>query len=722
MNKLQYEDLERVYKLYGYESCVINGVHVYEYKHGRYFGADIYSPDSKPSQKIIEIEKMYKKQGFATSIKSYCSLSELEVDLFRSFFHADSFKFQLRRRYENFVNRQLNGLPDNAKYEYINAPYQSVLYENDGIIQGEQEYEISPIDKVIDAYNNCAGPLLTIIEAAAGYGKTCTAYEIVNRLCLSDTDCIPLYIELSRNREARIFKHVLQNEIELQFQNVVTSEVVRHQIIEGRIPIVIDGFDELLSKDFSTDSIELRDVESMLNTILDLLVGNSRIIITSRKTAIFSSEEFNSLIDNKIHQYHILRLTLSEPKISNWLDSSRIQIINAHNIPIDSISNPVLLAYLRNISILELKEINRENTIVDKYLSLLLEREQVRQNLRMTNETQLRIFKKLVRFMCEFNIKADEKSIIKELIQEYNTEILTKYIDDYPEYPKPTYSELADTLSNHVLLDRKANENIGFINDFVFGTLIGMNFEDGKFIEHYNTTEIAKMITEDFANLAVTAYRIQSAEKKNKLWKELTNIPFKFSQNFLFQKDIYLCGKPCENNYKNTMITDMVIDSVSFTQLGLFTNVVFSNCIFNNCKFNRFSFSDSGFVNCILNDCILEPITEEIEQDVTMYIISCNSNNGIDSELYNDNTVEETEQEIEMNIEMQILQCFFKSHGHFSVMRRVTSIRESLCSYSRKEISKAIEKLRNSKLIVVNGDVCYIQREGIAYFNKNFQK
>ena len=61
--------------------------------------------------------------------------------------------------------------------------------------------------------------------------------------------------------------------------------------------ILIDGFDELLSKDFSTDSTELRDVESMLNTILDLLVGNSRIIITSRKTAIFSSEEFNSLID-----------------------------------------------------------------------------------------------------------------------------------------------------------------------------------------------------------------------------------------------------------------------------------------------------------------------------------------------------------------------------------------------------------------------------------------
>ena len=52
-------------------------------------------------------------------------------------------------------------------------------------------------------------------------------------------------------------------------------------------------------------------------------------------------------------------------------------------------------------------------------------------------------------------------------------------------------------------------------------------------------------------------------------------------------------------------------------------------------------------------------------------------------------------------------------------MKRITSIRESLTNYNRKEISKAIERLKKSKLIVVDGDVCYIQREGIAYFNKN---
>ena len=100
----------------------------------------------------------------------------------------------------------------------------------------------------------------------------------------------------------------------------------------------------------------------------------------------------------------------------------------------------------------------------------------------------------------------------------------------------------------------------------------------------------------------------------------------------------------------------------------------------------------------------------------------CDSNNNIADELYNDFSAKETEQECELDIEMQILYCFFKSYGHFSVMKRITSIRDSLNNYNRKEISKAIEKLKKSKLIVVDGDVCYIQREGIAYFNKNSQK
>lgn len=133
--------------------------------------------------------------------------------------------------------------------------------------------------------------MLLIIEAAAGFGKTCTAYEILNRYTENNSDKLPFFTELARNREARVFKHILLNEIDEQLPSGIKQNVVIDQITKGRIPLIIDGFDELISKDSKKE-----DVESMISTIVDLLKGEAKIIITSRKTAIFNSEEFLEII------------------------------------------------------------------------------------------------------------------------------------------------------------------------------------------------------------------------------------------------------------------------------------------------------------------------------------------------------------------------------------------------------------------------------------------
>jgi hypothetical protein len=94
----------------------------------------------------------------------------------------------------------------------------------------------------------------------------------------------------------------------------------------------------------------------MLSTIVDLLTENAKIIITSRKTAIFNSEEFhNWMIDRDIN-YTLARVTISEPKIENWLNRERLDIINSNNFPVEQIANPVLLTYLSYVKIDELKE------------------------------------------------------------------------------------------------------------------------------------------------------------------------------------------------------------------------------------------------------------------------------------------------------------------------------------------------------------------------------
>jgi Cdc6-like AAA superfamily ATPase len=105
----------------------------------------------------------------------------------------------------------------------------------------------SIIEKITDIIN-AKGPHLVILEAAAGFGKTCTAYEVLKEIvCSDDKNNIPIFAELSRNRKASVFKYVLLDEIDRLF-HYLKSDLVIYEIIQGRIPLIIDGFDELITK------------------------------------------------------------------------------------------------------------------------------------------------------------------------------------------------------------------------------------------------------------------------------------------------------------------------------------------------------------------------------------------------------------------------------------------------------------------------------------------
>ena len=51
---------------------------------------------------------------------------------------------------------------------------------------------------------------------------------------------------LSKNRSASIFRYILLDEIDHEYPTL-DSNLVTHEIRTGRIPLIIDGFDELLS-------------------------------------------------------------------------------------------------------------------------------------------------------------------------------------------------------------------------------------------------------------------------------------------------------------------------------------------------------------------------------------------------------------------------------------------------------------------------------------------
>lgn len=711
-------ELDALYIRYGYEPRKNKPTRVYLFTKSIYNGADIIT--SGTIEEAEELKTQYANLGYAVKIREFENINDAENTLFKDFFKADEVIQSLKRSYVFFVEKLMENLPENTKYQYIRSSYEVTEYNYDEydcrtlIVSSEND---SLVEKIVNKINNHVGPLLIIMEAAAGYGKTCTAYEILKEFISISSDKIPFFTELSRDRKATIFKHILQFEIEEQFSNRVDSNVVIHQIKKGRIPLIIDGFDELISKDFSFSSNQFEQVESMLSTIVDLLTDNAKVIITSRKTAIFNSEEFHNWMLDKNINYTLIKVTITEPSIENWLSKERIDIIRENNFPVEQISNPVLLTYLRYVNLEDLNKMIVENkSIVDRYFNFLLTREQTRQKLLIEPDIQLKIFRKLVRFLTEYDVKAESKEFIKELILDYNKTILEETRKKYMPEERPRIDQLADILTNHAFLDRKEKNLIGIVNEFVLGTLIAENLINGKYAKY--DKKFYKNISQSFALLAVQSFQVQPKENKEKLWSVLYEFEFQYDPQFFFKIDIEFKDEIIRN-YEQATLNGFELRNMNFIKCGQFISTIFTDCKFINCIFSFISFKKSSFVNCKFYDCTLSD--GEINtgySDEYFTIFGSTDNNNFVQNIFDCETVKTNDY---INLEKEILYLYFKKGSMKPRHRQLSQIKNELSELDSKSIAKTIHTLKSDDIIQLDGDLSHLTKKGISYFNENYR-
>lgn len=126
----------------------------------------------------------------------------------------------------------------------------------------------------------------------------------------------------------------------------------------------------------------------------------------------------------------------------------------------NSLSNPVLLSYLRYIDNNEFgKVVNAPFTLVNSYFKFLLTREIKRQNLPFSIEEQKIILRKLASCFAGYNITSDLRSHVKETIKELANDLIASKVTSQKDA-----DNLSNALTNHALLDRKGNCNVGFLN------------------------------------------------------------------------------------------------------------------------------------------------------------------------------------------------------------------------------------------------------------------
>lgn len=455
--------LDKLFEQYGYVHKEHNtSVCVYLLNQGMYHGAEVISLDDTDKSDIVN---RYSKLGYSTKLQHFKTVDEAEKYLFTGFFNPKATKADINRRYNEFKEAQLRfyGNSD-IEYKYINVPY-FVYREADGDIKRGTKDVVSDIQEEITR----KGAHLIIVEAAAGFGKTCTAYELYKSFLNSDQYTKPIFTELFNNRNAKQFKYVLWSEIDKEKDTTAKQDIVIYNIKKGRIPLIIDGFDELLSKDIDSGHNDQQDdfeqVETMLSTIGELLDGEAKVVLTSRKTAIFAGPEFIDWVEKYNGRFDVVRFQIEKPEIREWLSAERFDNIIKNEVPIDNISNPVLLTYLRNVSDRDFNDLlEHPDSITTKYFEHLLNREKQRQNLSIRWEDQMLIFENLANTFADFGIKGESRSFVKEMLIDYNRSKLIYYKEAMAN--GQTLDELADTLTNHALLDRMGNKDfITFIND-----------------------------------------------------------------------------------------------------------------------------------------------------------------------------------------------------------------------------------------------------------------
>src|SRR5690606_29018736 len=188
--------IDNLFKSYKYKVEILStpNIRVYTLQYGMYHAAEIISFED--STDVSLIRKQFSDLGYATEHKVVKNISEVEEYLFEGFFIKTPLGHNLRSRYKSFVNKQIKNLPEGSTYKYIDSDFDFSLQNNLGEIEEVHTYENnekSIIDKIDELFKYVKGALFVIIEAPAGFGKTCTANEILNKITLENSKRLPFF-------------------------------------------------------------------------------------------------------------------------------------------------------------------------------------------------------------------------------------------------------------------------------------------------------------------------------------------------------------------------------------------------------------------------------------------------------------------------------------------------------------------------------------------------
>ncbi|HAS8506350.1 TPA: NACHT domain-containing protein [Vibrio vulnificus] len=655
-----------------------------------------------------QIEKKIKSLndlGISAKITEYPTLDKIEEGLFTGFFDVDSWRKRIESEYKEYVESVMLAYPDqesDLSYDYINAPYT--------VVNSNMESSPKIIDDIVSRLSDDTAQLI-LIEAPAGFGKTCTSYELINTLISDKSKPIPFFTEFSRDRQARIFNHVFVREVDRAF-NQVNSDIVEHELKNGRIVMVLDGFDELLSDTQKSESTEdYENAEPMLETISELLEGKSKIVITSRKSAMFDGATFSEWVERFDDKFSFVRYRIERPDIGDWLGATRQSKIENVGLNLKEVSNPVLLSYLRFVNDHKFQELcDSPDELVTKYFNSMLEREQERQNLHITPEGQSELLTMLAEDMCERDYTSESK---EKLIEFFKSEkcsgILELARKSYKASERPSIDSLSNTLSNHAFFDRsnQGEGRIEFVNEFVFGNFIAESIL--KCDDDWMASD------ERFVEPAVLSYVPRHTDERQKLWCLLKPMSEFLSASDRFKYELSMLDEIKDGDYDQCSLMSLNIQHYRLFNNSSVKEVSFSDCVFTDIDFVAANMQDVTFINCKFYGC---GISGELLNTESFLFLNCIDNNGFINDVEGYKPEEDLDEIDELT--RLILERYWRV-GSAQIDRLHIPLASiyKVCQqqgYSKRQITLEIKRMKSRKILgdANDGEYIAINRDSIV--------
>lgn len=677
-------DLKDIYGLFGFrqENMNLSDIHVFTQNNGYFFNADLII--EKETKKSNTIKRELETAGYSVSIRNYKSSEDAERELFKGFFNVEELKKILQESYNEYVKKN----EEVIEGKYIYHPTRYYNYQT-----GEKADKDLICRLMKDVQEK--GPKLIIVEAAAGYGKTSTVYEFINALIKSEEmkASIPFLAELFRNRQAKIFRYVLLDEINRNFPTL-KLECVEYYVKKGNIILIVDGFDELIQRKNDTKNSDDPLNEAMLETIASLLKGNAKIIITARKTAVFSEGPFS--IWKKSHEgdFDICRYEIQEPDIKDWLTSQKIRYLDEHQIDLVKFPNPLLLGWLQSQDedFFCNKMLNSE-LLLKMYFDKLLDREKERQTLSASVEEQKELLMSLAGYYMDFGIDHLPKNELEDYLNQFQNNFILKLQSRYAGEEKTSFEELVERICMHACLDRKNNGAVGFVNDFSFGYFLGEYIIKGRAKDKWE-------LYYPYLDKIFLAFSFREKNVKDKLWEKLNDLCESLEENADETKWKYLIDKILKGKILRDYIS-LTFDNVKFDDelFGMdkkFEGNAFFGCVFKNDSFSKDCLEKNIFLSCTFYNCSWP--TESIWQNCSKNFKNCSGCPNIVDEKANSEDI----QPLFTDDEIRVLKRFWPD-GSNSPMRQKKI--QSIKSGGNQNCDNAIETLRKKGILSINGEL-----------------